>query len=97
MYSLFLDLTQSVNTEEQIADRNKRHRKNPYPHKNAGNTLRIKVYKEVGIDERRSCRRDQNGSIKLQDDCLNRKECDIRNRERDGSDGIIPPALFAFI
>ena len=76
VYLLFIKyfLLEPVQAKEQVSNSDKRHRKNADPHKNAGNTLRIKINKEVRVDEGCGCSRNQNRRIKLQDECLNKKE-----------------------
>ena len=50
--TLFLFLSESIQTEECKSDCNKRYGKNDDPHKNTGDALLIDVYKEVGVDQR---------------------------------------------
>ena len=67
---LVVFLSQPVKSEERESDRNKCSRKNANPHKNTGNTLRIQIYKEVGIDQGGGRSGNQNRRVKFQNDRL---------------------------
>ena len=87
--------TKLVKSKEDKSNRSKRNGKDADPHQNTGCALRVKIYEEVGVDQR--CLRvgDQNRSIKLQDHCLNEQEDHVSERETDRGNGIIPLSLFA--
>ncbi len=90
-------LSQPIKPKEGKSNRSKYHAKNADPHKNARGTLRIKIYKEIRIDERRACGGDQNGGNKLQNDRLDKKEYCVYKRKRDRSEGIIPLHFLALV
>ena len=94
-YAFFF--SDAVQAEEQVSYRNKCYGKNADPHQNAGYALGFQVYKEVGIDQRGGCGGYQNGSVELQNDCLNQEEDNVSKGECGGSEGIIPLSLFPLI
>ena len=92
-----VSLSQFVQPEEQESDNDECCGEDTDPHKNAGNTLRIKIDKEVRVDKGGGGRRNQNRGVKLQNDRLNQQEDHISKGEGDGNEGIIPLALFALV
>lgn len=89
--------SKSVKTKEAKANRNKYRGKNGDPHQNTGYPLRIKVHKEVGVDQNSRSGRGQNGGVEFQNSCVDQEEHRICKRKACGSDGIIPLALLALI
>ena len=94
-YAFFL--SNVVQAVEQVSYRNECYGKNADPHQNAGYTQGFQIYKEVGIDQRGGCGRNQNRSVELQNDCLNQEEDNVSKGECGGSEGIIPLSLFPLI
>ena len=97
MLFLSLFLTDPIKAEEHKSNRDKYYGKNTDPHKNARNAVRVKVYKEIGVNKRGGRGRNKDRRIKLQDNCLNKKEDRIGKRERNGSDGIVPLRFLALV
>ena len=89
-------LSQMVESEENEAHCNECRGKNTDPLQYAGNAEVVEVYEEIGVDQRRVRGRDQNGGVKLQNDCLDQKEDRVANGESDGNEGVILFAVLAF-